>query len=134
MAPARWYCSHRRRNLVLSDRKHTQRQEELAAAMDIVQAPVAPSAPAGQLFYTTEDSTERRRVNAGSSRFTTSTRYRRGGSSSSYLGAISMDQGTASGSSRRQTGEQFQSSRDSALCAADARAADAEKLLRHAVP
>src|SRR5580693_4075623 len=36
------------------DRQHTTREEILGAAMDIVQAPVAPSAPPGQLFYTTD--------------------------------------------------------------------------------
>ncbi len=36
------------------DRQHTEREEALAAAMDVMQAPVAANAPAGQLFYTTD--------------------------------------------------------------------------------
>src|SRR5262252_2840601 len=36
------------------DRQHTVRQDELAAAMDVMQAPVAPNGPPGQLFYTTD--------------------------------------------------------------------------------
>jgi predicted negative regulator of RcsB-dependent stress response len=75
------------------DRKHTQRQEELAAAMDIMQAPVAPSAPAGQLFYTTEDLKNAAAVNAFKPIYDKYSGTDEAAVAASYLGSISMDEG-----------------------------------------
>jgi hypothetical protein len=75
------------------DRQHTERQDKLAAAMDIVQAPVSPGAPPGQLFYTTDalkNAAEEKAFKeiidkySGSDEATVA---------SSYLGALSMDEG-----------------------------------------
>jgi len=75
------------------DRQHTARQEELAAAMDIMQAPIAPNAPPGQLFYTTDAL-----KNAAAIKAFTAIIDKHSGSdeaiiASSYMGSLSMDQG-----------------------------------------
>ena len=75
------------------DRRHTVRQEELAAAMDIMKAPVAPSAPAGQLFYTTEDLKNAAAVNAFQPIYDKYSGTDEAAVAASYLGAISMDEG-----------------------------------------
>jgi predicted negative regulator of RcsB-dependent stress response len=75
------------------DRRHTVRQEELAAAMDIMQAPVAPSAPAGQLFYTTDDLKNAAAVNAFKPIYDKYSGTDEAAVAASYLGAISMDEG-----------------------------------------
>lgn len=78
------------------DRQHTARQEELAAAMDIMQAPVAPNGPAGQLFYTTDAL-----KNAAATKAFKTIIDKHSGSveatiASSYMGALSMDEGKIS--------------------------------------
>jgi predicted negative regulator of RcsB-dependent stress response len=75
------------------DRRHTVRQEELAAAMDIMQAPVAPSAPPGQLFYTTDDLKNAAAVNAFKQIYDKNSGTDEAAVAASYLGAISMDEG-----------------------------------------
>ena len=75
------------------DHQHTVRQEELAAAMDIMQAPVAPSAPPGQLFYTTDDLKNAAAVNAFKSIEDKYSGSDEAAVADSYLGALSMDQG-----------------------------------------
>jgi predicted negative regulator of RcsB-dependent stress response len=75
------------------DRQHTARQEELAQAMDIVQAPVAAGAPPGQLFFTTEA------LKSAAAEKAFKTFYDKYPSSSeaivaaSFLGAVYTDQG-----------------------------------------
>jgi predicted negative regulator of RcsB-dependent stress response len=75
------------------DRRHTVRQEELAAAMEIMQAPVAPSGPAGQLFYTTDDLKNAAAVNAFKPIYDKYSGTDEAAVAASYLGAISMDEG-----------------------------------------
>jgi predicted negative regulator of RcsB-dependent stress response len=75
------------------DRQHTERQEILASAMDIVQAPVSAGAPQGQLFYTTDAL-----KNAAEGKAFKEIVDKYSGSdeaviASSYLGALSMDEG-----------------------------------------
>ena len=74
------------------DRQHTVRQEQLAAAMDIMQAPVAPSAPAGQLFYTTDALKNAAAVNAFKPIYDKYSGTDEGAVAASYLGAISTDE------------------------------------------
>jgi predicted negative regulator of RcsB-dependent stress response len=75
------------------DRRHTQRQEELAAAMEIMQAPVAPSGPPGQLFYTTDDLKNADAVKAFKPIYDKYSGTGEAAVAASYLGAISMDEG-----------------------------------------
>jgi predicted negative regulator of RcsB-dependent stress response len=75
------------------DRQHTGRQEQLAKAMEVMQAPVSAGAPPGQLFFTTE---ALKSVAAEKAFKEVSDKYP--GSveaivAASYLGAISTDQG-----------------------------------------
>jgi predicted Zn-dependent protease len=75
------------------NRQHTERQDTLAAAMDIVQAPVAPNGPPGQLFYTTDalkNAAEEKAFKAILDKYSGSDE---GTVASSYLGALSMDEG-----------------------------------------
>jgi predicted Zn-dependent protease len=75
------------------DRQHTIRQEELAAAMDIMQAPVAPAGPAGQLFYTTDELKNAAAVKAFKAIEEKYSGSDEAAVADSYLGALSMDQG-----------------------------------------
>ena len=78
------------------DRLHTARQEQLAAAMDIMQAPVAPSGPPGQLFYTTDALKNADAVKAFKPIYDKHFGTDEGTVAASYLGAISMDEGKLS--------------------------------------
>lgn len=75
------------------DRQHTARQGELAAAMEIMQAPVAAGGAPGQLFYTTDAL----KSAAAESAFKAIIDKHSGSDeaviASSYLGALSMDEG-----------------------------------------
>lgn len=78
------------------DRQHNNREAELAAAMEIMQAPVAPNGPPGQLFYTTDAL-----KNAAAVKAFTGIIDKHSGSdeatvASSYMGALSMDAGKIS--------------------------------------
>jgi predicted Zn-dependent protease len=75
------------------DRQHTARQEELAAAMDIMQAPVAPTGPPGQTFYTTDALKNAAAVKAFKPIYDKYGGSDEGVVAASYLGAISMDEG-----------------------------------------
>jgi predicted negative regulator of RcsB-dependent stress response len=75
------------------DRQHTARQGELAAAMDIMQAPVAPSGPPGQLFYTTDTLKNAAATNAFKPIYDKYSGTDEAAVAASYLGAISMDEG-----------------------------------------
>jgi tetratricopeptide (TPR) repeat protein len=75
------------------DRQHTARQEELAVAMDIMQAPVAPTGPAGQTFYTTDALKNAAAVKAFKPIYDKYSGSDEGTVAASYLGAISMDEG-----------------------------------------
>jgi predicted Zn-dependent protease len=75
------------------DRQHTKRQEELAVAMDIMQAPVAPNGPPGQLFYTTDALKNTAAVGAFKPIYDKYSGSDEAAVAASYLGAISMDEG-----------------------------------------
>jgi predicted Zn-dependent protease len=75
------------------DRQHTARQAELAAAMDIMQAPVAPTGPPGQTFYTTDALKNAAAVNAFKPIYDKHPGSDEAAVAASYLGAISMDEG-----------------------------------------
>lgn len=75
------------------DRQHEARENELSAAMDVMQAPVAPNGPAGQLFFTTDAL-----KNAAAEKAFKPIIEKYSGSdeaavASSYMGAISTDEG-----------------------------------------
>jgi predicted Zn-dependent protease len=74
-------------------RQATTRQDELAAAMDIMQAPVAPNAPPGQLFYTTDALKNAAAESAFKAIIDKHSRSDEATVASSYMGALSMDQG-----------------------------------------
>jgi predicted negative regulator of RcsB-dependent stress response len=75
------------------DRQHSARQMELAAAMDIMQAPVAPSGPPGQVFYTTDALKNADAVKAFKPIYDKYSGTDEAAVAASYLGAISMDEG-----------------------------------------
>jgi predicted Zn-dependent protease len=64
--------------------------------MDIMQAPVAPNGPAGQLFYTTDALKNAAAVNAFKPIYDKHSGTDEGTVAASYLGAISMDEGKLS--------------------------------------
>jgi predicted Zn-dependent protease len=74
-------------------RQATTRQDELAAAMDIMQAPVAPNAPPGQLFYTTDALKNAAAESAFKAIIDKHSGSDEATVASSYMGALSMDQG-----------------------------------------
>jgi predicted Zn-dependent protease len=75
------------------DRQHTARQELLAAAMEIMQAPVAPNGPPGQLFYNTDALKNEAAVKAFKPIFDKYSGSDEAAVAASYLGAISTDEG-----------------------------------------
>ena len=75
------------------DRQHTEREEALAAAMDVMQAPVAPNAPAGQLFYTTDALKNAAAEKAFKGIIDKYSGSEESAIASSYLGAVSTDEG-----------------------------------------
>jgi tetratricopeptide (TPR) repeat protein len=121
------------------DRQHTARQEELAAAMDIMQAPVAPTGPPGQVFYTTDALKNAAAVKAFKPIYDKYSGTDEGAVAASYLGAISMDEGKLT-----EAEKYFQRAADSGdknlasmaklslaqVYLSAGRQADAEKLLR----
>jgi predicted Zn-dependent protease len=74
-------------------RQATARQDELAAAMDIMQAPVAPNGPPGQLFYSTDALKNAAAESAFKSIIDKHSGSDEATVASSYMGALSMDQG-----------------------------------------
>jgi tetratricopeptide (TPR) repeat protein len=75
------------------DRQHNARQLELALAMDIMQAPVAPNGPPGQLFYTTDALKNADAVKAFKPIYDKYSGSDEAAVAASYLGAIAMDEG-----------------------------------------
>ena len=75
------------------DRRHIARQDELSAAMDVMQAPVAPNGPPGQLFYTTDELKSTAAVKAFKSIYEKHGSSQEGVVAASYLGALFTDQG-----------------------------------------
>ena len=75
------------------DRQHTARQEELAAAMDVMQAPVAPNGPPGQTFFTTDALKNAAAVKAFKPIYDKYAGSDEGAVAASYLGSIAMDEG-----------------------------------------
>lgn len=121
------------------DRQHTVRQDELAAAMDIMQAPVAPTGPAGQLFYTTDELKNAAAVKAFKSIEDKYSGSDEAAVAASYLGALSMDQGNLADAEKYfqrvvDTGDKNLASMGklslSQIYLSAGRQADAEKLLR----
>jgi predicted Zn-dependent protease len=121
------------------DRQHTARQEELAAAMDIMQAPVAPNGPPGQLFYTTDALKNAAAVKAFKPIYDKHPGTDEGIVAASYLGAISMDEGKRADAEKyfqlvADYGDKNLSSMGKLSLAqiylSSGRQADAEKLLR----
>jgi len=121
------------------ERQHATRQEELGAAMDIMQAPVAPNGPPGQLFYTTDAL-----KNAAAEKAFKAVYDKYSGSdeatvAASYLGAISTDEGKLADAERyfkqvADSGNKNYASMGKLSLAqvylSTGRAADGEKLLR----
>jgi lipopolysaccharide biosynthesis regulator YciM len=121
------------------DSRHIVRQEELAAAMDIMQAPVAPAGPPGQLFYTTDELKNGAAVKAFKSIEDKYSGSDEAAVASSYLGALSMDQGNLADAEKYfqkvvDSGDKNLASMGklslSQIYLSAGRQADAEKLLR----
>jgi tetratricopeptide (TPR) repeat protein len=121
------------------DRQHTVRQDELAAAMDIMQAPVAPNGPAGQLFYTTDEAKNGAAVKAFKAIYDKYSGSQEGAVAASYLGALYTDQGNIAEAEKYfqrviDTGDKNLASMGklslSQIYLNSGRQADAEKLLR----
>jgi predicted negative regulator of RcsB-dependent stress response len=79
--------------LYYRDKQSTARQEELAAAMDIMQAPVAPNGPPGQLFFTTEALKDAAATKAFQGIIDKHSSSNEATIAHSYMGALSMDAG-----------------------------------------
>ena len=121
------------------DSRHTVRQEELAAAMDIMQAPVAPAGPPGQLFYTTDELKNAAAVKAFKAIDEKYSGSDEAAVADSYLGALSMDQGNLAEAEKYFQGVVDKGDKNlasmgklslSQIYLSAGRQADAEKLLR----
>ena len=125
--------------LYYRDRQHSARQEELARAMEVVQAPVSANAPPGQVFFTTEALKSAAAEKAFKPIYDKYSGTAEGIVAASYLGAISMDQNKLSDAEKYF--QQVANYRDDTYAAlgklslaqvylSAGRNADAEKLLR----
>ena len=121
------------------DGQHTKRQEELAQAMEIMQAPVGAGAAQGALFYTTEALKSAAAEKAFKAVFDKYPGSAEGTVAASYLGAISTDQGKLADAEKyfkivADSSDQNYASMGKLSLAqvqlSTGRAADAEKLLR----
>ena len=121
------------------DGRHTKRQEELAQAMEIMQAPVGAGAAQGALFYTTEALKSAAAEKAFKAVFDKYPGSAEGTVAASYLGAISTDQGKLADAEKyfkivADSSDQNYASMGKLSLAqvqlSTGRAADAEKLLR----
>src|SRR5215467_5899056 len=74
------------------DRQHTTRQQELAAAMDVMQAPVSTGAPPGQLFFTTDALKNAAVEKAFKAIYDKHAGTDEAAVASSYLGSLSVDE------------------------------------------
>jgi len=121
------------------DGQHTKRQEELAQAMEIMQAPVSSGAPPGQVFFTTEALKSAAAEKAFKAVYDKYSGTTEGIVAASYLGAISTDQGKLVDAEKyfkqvADSGDQNYASMGKLSLAqvqlSTGRNADAEKLLR----
>lgn len=121
------------------DRQHTARQEELASAMEIVQAPVSAGAPPGQLFFTTDALKNAAAEKAFKGIFDKYSGSAEATVAASYLGSITTDEGKLADAEKYF--KQVADAGDKNLASVGKlslaqvylstnRAADAEKLLR----
>lgn len=121
------------------DRQHSARQEELAKAMEVIQAPVSPGAPPGQLFYTTEALKSDAALKAFKPIVDKYSGTQEAIVSASYLGAVYTDMGNLAEAEKyfRQVADSGDSNYASMgklslaqVLLSTGRTADAEKLLR----
>ena len=121
------------------DGQHTKRQEELAQAMETMQAPVSSGAPPGQVFFTTEALKSAAAEKAFKAVYDKYSGTTEGIVAASYLGAISTDQGKLVDAEKyfkqvADSGDQNYASMGKLSLAqvqlSTGRNADAEKLLR----
>ena len=121
------------------DGQHTKRQEELAQAMEIMQAPVGAGAVPGVLYYTTEALKSAAAEKAFKAIYDKYPGKTEGTVAASYLGAISTDRGKLADAEKyfkqvADSGDQSYSSMGKLSLAqvllSTGRTADAEKLLR----
>jgi predicted negative regulator of RcsB-dependent stress response len=120
-------------------RQSEQRQEELAKAMEIIQAPVSAGAPPGQLFFATEALKSAAAEKAFKPIYEKYSGTPEAIVSASYLGAISADQGKLADAEKyfRQVADSGDSNYGSMgklslaqVLLSTGKNADAEKLLR----
>jgi predicted negative regulator of RcsB-dependent stress response len=121
------------------DGQHAKRQEELAKAMDIMQAPVGAGAVPGVLYYTTEALKSAAADKSFKAIYDKYAGTTEGTVAASYLGAISTDQGKLADAEKyfkqvADSGDQNYAAMGKLSLAqvqlSTGRTADAEKLLR----